>query len=79
MFTRAVSLLSINTYQLVREALNGEPKLQEDKGGVIEYVPTLIREDPRGTEDGTETRSGLMSHSDRNRSTASHSGGPGWN
>ena len=65
-------------YQLVHEALNGAPKSQEDEGGVIEYVPTLIREGPRETEDGTETRSGLMSHSDRNRSTAS-SGGPGWN
>ena len=65
-------------YQLVREALNGAPKSQEDKGGAIVYVLTLIREGPRETEGGTETRSGLMSHSDRNRLTAS-SGGPGWN
>ena len=79
MFTRVVLLLSINMYRLVREALNGAPKSQEGKRGVIEYVPTLIREGSRETEGGTigtETRSGLMSQSDRNRSTAS-SGEPG--
>ena len=64
-------------YQLVREALNGAPKSQEGKRGVIEYLPTLIRESPRETEGGTETRWGLMSHSDCNRSTTS-SGGPAW-
>ena len=71
--------------QLVRDALSGVPQSQDDKRRMLEWVFTLIGDDPPEKEGDTssttdslsetETRSGLMSHNNRDRSTAS-SGGP---
>ena len=71
--------------QLVRDALSGVPQSQDDKRRMLEWVFTLIGDGPPEKEGDTssttdslsetETRSGLMSHNDRDRSTAS-SGGP---
>ena len=70
--------------QLVRDALSGVPQSQDDKR-MLEWVFTLIGDGPPEKEGDTssttdslsetETLSGLMSHNDRDRSTAS-SGGP---
>ena len=71
--------------QLVRDALSGVPQSQDDKRRMLEWVFTLIGDGPPEKEGDTssttdslsetETRSGLMSHNNRDRSTAS-SGGP---
>ena len=71
--------------QLVRDALSGVPQSQDDKRRMLEWVFTLIGDGPLEKEGDTssttdslsktETRSGLMSHNDQDRSTAS-SGGP---
>ena len=71
--------------QLVRDALSGVPQSQGDKRRMLEWVFTLIGDGPLEKEGDTssttdslsetEMRSGLMSHNDRDRSTAS-SGGP---
>ena len=71
--------------QLVHETLGEVLQSQEGKRRVLEWLSTLIGEDPQETLDDNssttgslseiETRSGLMSHSDRNGLIAS-SGGP---
>ena len=71
--------------QLVHDALSGVPQSQDDKRRMLDWVFTLIGDGPLEKEDytslrtdslsETETRSGIMSHNDQDRSTAS-SGGP---
>ena len=67
--------------QLVRDALSGVPQSQDDKRRMLERVFTLIGDRPLEKEGDTssttdslsetEMRSGLMSHNDRDRLTAS--------
>ena len=71
--------------QLVRDALSGVSQSQDDKRRMLEWVFTLIGDSPPEKEGDTssttdslsetETRLGLTSHNNRDRSTTS-SGGP---